>query len=62
MPGNKVGFAEIKRPGGEPRKLQERQIEFIKSLGCYTMVLDKEEDIPIFLFGLDMWNYERRKV
>lgn len=56
MPGNKVGFAEIKRPGEEPRKLQQRQIAFLKSLGCYTMVIDCKEDIPIFLGGLDLWN------
>lgn len=60
LPGNKVGFAEIKRPGETPRKLQKRQIVFLKSLGCYTMVIDNKDDIPMFLSGLDMWN-ERRK-
>ena len=60
LPGNKVGFAEIKRPGGIPRKLQKRQIAFLRSLGCYAMVIDNKDDIPIFLQELDRWN-ERSK-
>lgn len=50
-----MGFAEIKRPGGKTRKLQDKQIAFLKSLGCYTMVIDSVEDIPIFLGGLELW-------
>ena len=61
LPGNKVGFAEIKRPGETPRKLQEKQIAFLKKLGCYTMVLDCEEDINAFLVGLEMFGERRYK-
>lgn len=55
LPGGKIGFAEIKRPGGKTRKSQDRQIAFLKSLDCYTMIIDSEEDIPIFLGGLELW-------
>lgn len=50
-----MGFAEIKRPGGKTRKLQDKQITFLKSLGCYTMIIDEMADIPIFLGGLELW-------
>lgn len=56
-----MGFAEIKRPGGKTRKLQDKQIAFLKSLGCYTMVINSEKDIPIFLGGLELWGYLKQK-
>ncbi len=56
-----MGFAEIKRPGGKTRRLQNRQIEFLKRLGCYTKVLDSEDDIPIFLGGLELWESQKLK-
>ena len=49
LPGNKVGFAEIKRPGGKTTILQERQIRFIRSLDCFVMVVDSEEKIDEFI-------------
>ncbi len=49
LPGNKVGFAEIKRPGGKTTTLQERQIRFIRSLDCFVMVVDSEEKIDEFI-------------
>lgn len=56
LPDGKVGFAELKKPKtGKASKLQERQLEFLKKLGCYVMVIDKVEDIPIFLLGLQMF-------
>ncbi len=59
LPEGKVGFAEIKRPGGKTRKLQDKQINFLQKLGCYTMVIDSEEDISIFLGGLELWESQK---
>ena len=49
LPGNKIGFAEIKRPGGKTRRLQDNQIAFLKSLGCMVWVIDNEEKIDKFI-------------
>nr|DAZ69971.1 MAG TPA: Nuclease [Caudoviricetes sp.] len=49
LPGNKIGFAEIKRPGGKTRRLQDKQIAFLKSLGCMVWVIDNEEKIDKFI-------------
>ncbi len=49
LPGNKIGFAEMKRPGGKTKKLQDKQINFIKSLKCFVMVVDSEEKIDRFI-------------
>lgn len=49
LPGNKIGFAELKKKGKEPRKLQEAQMKFLKSLDCFVMTIDSEEDIEIFI-------------
>lgn len=49
LPGNRIGFAELKRPGGKTTKLQDRQIAFIKKLGCFVMVVDSEEKIDKFI-------------
>lgn len=49
LPGGKVGFAELKKPGGRPRKLQKMQIKFLQNLGCKVMVIDSEEQINKFI-------------
>lgn len=60
LPGGKIGFAEIKRPGGTARKLQKKQIEFLNKLDCYTMVIDSDEDIALFLGGLEFWKTNKQ--
>ena len=52
LPEGKVGFAEVKRPGGKTRKLQENQIRFLRKLGCCVHVIDTESRIDKFLGGL----------
>ena len=47
--GNKIGFAELKRPGEKPRKLQLAQIRFLKKLGAFVMVVDSVEKIDEFI-------------
>lgn len=49
LPGNKVGFVELKKPGEEPRKIQKAQIRFLRKLGCKVAVIDSESQIDKFL-------------
>ncbi len=49
LPGGKVGFAELKKPGEKPRRLQYAQIRFLKNLGCIVRVIDSENQIDEFI-------------
>lgn len=49
LPGNKIGFAELKRPGEKPRPLQKMQIKKLRDLGAFAMVVDSEEKIKEFI-------------
>lgn len=60
LPGGKIGFAELKRPQGRASKIQKQQMEFIKKLGCYVMVVGSLEDIDIFIGGLELWENTKR--
>lgn len=53
FPGGKIGFAELKRPGGKTTKLQDAQICKLKMLGCFVKVLDSVEDIENFIKELE---------
>ncbi len=54
LPGGKVGFAEMKRPGGKTTKLQEHQISFLKSLDCNVEVISTIEQIDKFIEKLQV--------
>lgn len=41
----KVGFVEVKAPGEEPRKLQLKRHQKLRSLGFKVYVLDDEKQI-----------------
>ena len=45
LPGGRIGFIELKQTGKQPSKLQERQMEKLKDLGCRVSILDRTEDI-----------------
>ena len=49
MPGNRIYFVELKRPGGETSPLQNRQISRLKDLGCRVLVVDSKESAERFL-------------
>lgn len=53
LPGNKIGFAELKRQGEEPRPLQKMQIKKLQNLGAFVMVVDSEEKINEFIEELN---------
>lgn len=40
LPGGRVGFVELKRPGEHPGKLQAFRLEELENLGCYAAVVD----------------------
>ena len=43
LPGGRIGFVELKRPGGIPGKQQRYRQAELKRLGCYTAVVDSAE-------------------
>ncbi len=49
LPKGKIGFAELKRLGEEPRRLQEKQMLFLKRLGFIVETIDSIEGIDLFL-------------
>lgn len=52
LPGEKIGFAEMKRPGETTSALQDVQIAFLQKSGFFVQVLDSEEAIDAFLIIL----------
>lgn len=49
LPGNRIYFIELKRPGGEARPLQKMQIGRLRDLGCKVFVIDSKEGVDKFL-------------
>ena len=49
LPGGKLCFVEVKRPGGKPRPLQEARLRQLGKMGFQTYILDEPERIPDLL-------------
>lgn len=49
MPGNRIYFVELKRPGGKTSQLQKMQINRLKDLSCKVFVIDSKEGVDKFL-------------
>lgn len=52
LPGGKLAFAELKRPGGKPRIRQELCIRRLRELGFLVFVIDNKLDVDRVLAGL----------
>lgn len=52
LPGGKLYFVEMKRPGGRTRVLQDRQIVFLEKLGFEVLVISNEEELENFIKNL----------
>ena len=45
LPKGKLGFVELKRPGGKARPIQVKRIKDLKKLGFKVFILDEKENI-----------------
>ena len=45
LPGGKICFVELKRPGRKPRPLQQRQMARLANLGCMVRTIDHPNQI-----------------
>lgn len=52
LPGGRIGFVELKRPGEKPGKLQRRRMQELERLGCFTAVVDSGESIDLLVGSL----------
>lgn len=53
MPGGHIGFVELKQKGKKPTKLQTKQMNRLKDLGCFVCMLDNPEAIDAVIFGIE---------
>lgn len=49
LPGGRILFVEVKRPGGKPRPRQIRVQEQLRDLGCEVITVDDVEDLKEIL-------------
>lgn len=57
LPGGKIGFCELKRPGGKTSKIQDAQIKKLESMGCFVRVVDSYEGVSDFLDDLERQDF-----
>ena len=54
LPGNKIGFVEVKKPGkGKLSKIQRKELKKLSALGCYCYVLDNPSDIERIICDIE---------
>ncbi|MDD5370834.1 MAG: hypothetical protein PHQ40_17265 [Anaerolineaceae bacterium] len=52
LPGARIAFVELKRPGEKPRPGQIRMAHFIRSLGFICVSIDTKEKVDSFIKNL----------
>jgi hypothetical protein len=52
MPGERIYFVELKKPGEELRPLQKQRIKELKAFGFKALYLDSVESVNSFLLNL----------
>ena len=52
LPDGKIGFCELKRPGGKMTKLQHMHTSNLERLGCFVRVVDSASGVFDFLRDL----------
>ncbi|MDF2608900.1 MAG: hypothetical protein K0R92_374 [Lachnospiraceae bacterium] len=62
LPGGRIGFVELKRRGKKPTKLQAKQIERLKELGCLACVLDRPESIDAVICAIQQNTDNQREI
>lgn len=55
LPPGRIGFVEVKAPGGIPRPLQTHRHRQLRALGFPVFVLDDPEKIPWVLEEVSTW-------
>ncbi len=55
LPGGKIIFVEVKSCGKKPTKIQLRDHERRRSLGCEVFVLDSVDAVNCFCEVLEKW-------
>lgn len=55
LPGNRIGFVELKAPGKKPRPEQRYQQRRLECMGCYVTVLDDPENIAGVIREIREW-------
>lgn len=49
LPGEKIAFVELKAPGKKSTTLQEKQQNYLRSLGFYVQVIDSIAGVDNFI-------------
>lgn len=52
LPGGRVGFLELKAPGGRPRPEQEHRLRQLRAMGCMAGTADSSGAAESFLRSL----------
>ncbi len=58
LPGNKIGFIEVKKPGkGKLRKIQKQELKKLTALRCKCYVLNDPNDIQSILCDINVGEF-----
>jgi hypothetical protein len=52
MPGGRIYFVELKKPGGKLRPLQKQRLKELQQLGFKALYLDSIESVNNFLLNI----------